>query len=417
MVDLVVLEHGAIQDVLEPRLEMAVQIREGEHGIVFVARDVAVPLENHAVLRQRPGLVGAEDVHRPEILDGVQALHDDLLPRHRERAPREAHRDDHRQQLGREADGDRQGEEEGLLPIVLGEPVDHEDEGHHDGDEADHEPGEARHALVEGGLDRRSREGAGDAAEIRPGTGLDDHGGGRPALHRGAEEAQVLLLERRAVAPLPRRLELLDGKRLAGEARLRDEEVAAGEDADVGRNHISRAQVHDVARDEPGERLLDRPAGTHDRRGEADHRAELLRRRVGPRLLREAQADAEHDHDGHDGGGADVTRREGDDGEDGQEQDQGVQARPQQQTETRVTFVARHDVRSVLLEAARSLLVREALRRASEPLEGNGWLGLGELREKRGNPDRGGDVPRCTAEVPGQHRRASSTSAAARQPA
>src|SRR2546427_9420793 len=33
-------------------------------------------------------------------------------------------------------------------------------------------------------------------------------------------------------------------------------------------------------------------------------------------LLREAQADAEHDHDGHDGGGADVTRREGDDGED-----------------------------------------------------------------------------------------------------
>src|SRR3989475_10902036 len=104
-------------------------------------------------------------------------------------------------------------------------------------------------------------------------------------------------------------------------------------------------------------------------------------------LLREAQADAEHDHDGHDGGGADVTRREGDDGEDGQQQDQGVQARPQQQTETRVTFVARHDVRSVPLEAARGLLLRETILRASEPFEDDGWLGLGELREQRGNPD------------------------------
>ena len=43
-------------------------------------------LEPDARLGQRAGLVGAEDVHAAEVVDGRQALDDDLLRRHADRA-------------------------------------------------------------------------------------------------------------------------------------------------------------------------------------------------------------------------------------------------------------------------------------------------------------------------------------------
>ena len=73
------LEHGAIEHVLEARLEVAVQIGEREHTFVSVAGDIAVALEEDVVLCEGAGLVGAEDVHRAEVLDGVEPLDDDAL--------------------------------------------------------------------------------------------------------------------------------------------------------------------------------------------------------------------------------------------------------------------------------------------------------------------------------------------------
>ncbi len=43
---------------------------------------------------------------------------------------------------GRQPDGDREAEEEGLEPVAFGEPDDQEDRADHDHHEADHEPGE-----------------------------------------------------------------------------------------------------------------------------------------------------------------------------------------------------------------------------------------------------------------------------------
>ena len=48
--------------------------------------DIEVPLEDDLVLRQGAGLVGAEDIHRPEILDGIKPFDDGLAPRHHDRA-------------------------------------------------------------------------------------------------------------------------------------------------------------------------------------------------------------------------------------------------------------------------------------------------------------------------------------------
>ena len=83
-----------------------------------------MPFEDDPVLRQRAGLVRAEHVHGAEVLDRVQPLDDDLLARHRDGAAREVGGDDHRQHLRREADGDRDSEEERLLEVVLDQAVD-----------------------------------------------------------------------------------------------------------------------------------------------------------------------------------------------------------------------------------------------------------------------------------------------------
>ncbi len=98
-----------------------------------------------------PVLSVHKHVHAAEILDGVEPLDDHLLAAHGERALGEADGDDHGQHLGREAHGHGQREEEGALPIVLGESVDEENQRHHHGHELDHEPGEAVEALVEAG--------------------------------------------------------------------------------------------------------------------------------------------------------------------------------------------------------------------------------------------------------------------------
>ena len=54
-----------------------------------------------------------------------------FLRRHRQRALGEADRDDHRQHLRRQPHRHRQREEEGLVPVVLGQAVDDEDQRHH----------------------------------------------------------------------------------------------------------------------------------------------------------------------------------------------------------------------------------------------------------------------------------------------
>jgi hypothetical protein len=114
-----------------------------------------------------------------------------------------------------------------------------------------------------------------------------------------------------------------------------------------------------------------------------DHGPQLLGRRVGPRLLREAQPDAKDDHGAHDDGGAGIARRDGDAGEDGEEKNERVQARPREEPEAPVTLFGGHDVRAVFRKAARRFVFRETLRRRAEPFQCGGWIGLRQLGEKR----------------------------------
>ena len=81
------LEHGDVEQVLQPGLEVAVQVGVLQHALDSSPRMSRCLFENDPVLRQRAGLVGAQDVHRPEVLDRIEPLDDHLLARHGDARP------------------------------------------------------------------------------------------------------------------------------------------------------------------------------------------------------------------------------------------------------------------------------------------------------------------------------------------
>ena len=220
-----VRQDGLVEQVLEPGLVVRVVVGVFQYALVLLADHVAVLLQDDAVLGERAGLVRAEHVHGAEVLDRVEALDDHLLPRHRDRADGERPRDDHRQHLGGEAHGDGEREEECLLPIVLGDPVEDEYDHRHHGHEAQQEQADAADALLEARERAPLEQALGDRPQVGRLSRIDDQGGRGAADHVGPEEGRVGQLQGVEGRPEHGSCRLLDGQRLTGQRGLRDEQV------------------------------------------------------------------------------------------------------------------------------------------------------------------------------------------------
>jgi hypothetical protein len=137
----------------------------------------------------------------------------------------------------------------------------------------------------------------GDRAEHGAPPRLDDEDPRRAAAHRRAKEHDVRPPSERRIAPDDSRL-LLHGERLAGHARLADEEIACLEDPSVCGNQVASREDEDVARNER--------VGVHhafdtvadDATGERQALLQLLDRGGGAVLLIEAeQRGTDHDRE------------------------------------------------------------------------------------------------------------------------
>jgi hypothetical protein len=159
-------EHGDVEEIAQPGLIGAVEIGVREYLIAVLPEPIDVTLQDHAVLGQRPGLVRAQHVHRSEVRDRVQALHDHLAVGHRDRPLREVHGDDHRQHLGRQSDRDGGREQQRLDPSALGQPIDQEHRRRNDQDETDHQSRETVDVLVEAARRACGGDDVRDAPEI-----------------------------------------------------------------------------------------------------------------------------------------------------------------------------------------------------------------------------------------------------------
>ena len=193
------------------------------------------------------GLVGAQQVHAAEVLDGVQAAHDHRGVRHPARPGRQGDRDDGRQHLWSHADREGDREEDGVDERAPEHHVDHED----DRGEPERHPGkkqaQARGALLEAGAHRPVGEGARHPPELGVRAREDRHGLTATAHDVAAlQEGAVPLRERgvggRGVGVLVARVGLAGQRGLVGLQGL------GGEHPAVARHDVAGVQHHDVAR-------------------------------------------------------------------------------------------------------------------------------------------------------------------------
>ena len=248
-------QNRLVERALHAAFELAVDIGIGDRRARLSAPRPSIA--RTSLMRgfgQRAGLVGAQHVHGAEIVDGRKALHDHLSLGQLHRRPGKRDRHDHRQQLRRQPDGERQREHQRFQHRPMEGNVHDQDKQHHQHGEAHDQHAETANADRKSGGRRLFRQARREMAERRLAAGPADENRRRAADHRGAGKDGVrrsggVFGARRGVAGL-----LLCRVRLAREERLVDEQIAAFEQPRIGGNEIAGDQFDNVA----GDQLVDR---------------------------------------------------------------------------------------------------------------------------------------------------------------
>ena len=164
---------------------------------------------------------------------------------------------DHRQELGRQPDGQRHREEQRLERVVLERDAHQQDEQHQD----DRRPQDQQAEPPQSALELRLRRRASPAARRCRRTSVCGPVAIASAVagaadDRGAEEHQCGASGPGRVAPVAAAACLVGRQRLAGQHRLLDGEVARLEQPRVGGHQIAGRQPEDVARHDVAQRRL-----------------------------------------------------------------------------------------------------------------------------------------------------------------
>ncbi len=87
---------------------MAVQPGAMQYMLAGLTRNIRMILQHNFILRQCAGFIGAQNIHRAEVLNRIKVLHDNFLFRELHRPAREGGGDDHRQHFRGEPYRDRE---------------------------------------------------------------------------------------------------------------------------------------------------------------------------------------------------------------------------------------------------------------------------------------------------------------------
>ncbi len=304
---------GFVDGVGESRLEGGVEKGVQQDLLALVAVDIQGAVEPDGPLGDRARLVGAQDVHAAEILDGGEPLHDDPLLCHPPCAMGEVDGDDRGEKLWGQPHGECHGEEEGLHDGPSEVDVEAEDDKDDEKGDLHEQKAEAAHTGLEVRLGRSDLEPLRNAAEFGCKPRVHDEGAGRAAHHMGPHEEGIGPRGKRDVGREDP-FHLVDGECLARECRLVDEEILRREDQAVAGNGVAGPQQRDIARHNllQGNLRLG-PVAKH--RGlDLDDLDELLHGIGGSPLLPEAQEAADPDDDEDDDGIRKIAEENGKDG-------------------------------------------------------------------------------------------------------
>ena len=253
-VDFRMFQHGYIQQILQPCLVVAVEVGHLQHIVRVFSLNIHMASQKNLVLRERAGFVRAKNIHGAKVLDGIQPLHNHLLPRQLHGAFGQCGRHDHGQHFRREANGNGHGKQESFCPAVLGQAVDEKHQRNHHEHEANQQPGDFVHALLElGGCAVGCGNALRQRAEIGLAAGMYHNGRGRAGHHIGAHEHQIFQIQRRCGISLFVNRKFLDGQRLPRHGRLADKQVFGCQQPAIGRHHIASSQGDNIS----GHQLLD----------------------------------------------------------------------------------------------------------------------------------------------------------------
>jgi hypothetical protein len=247
-------------------------------------------------LGERAGLVRADDGDRPERLDRRQPPDQRLTPQHALGADGQRDRDDRRQTLGDDGDGDADGGEDEFVNGLTGEGAHHHDK-RGDDDTGD---GEQRADTVEAALQRRRlvvhpTEQRGDVPQLGAHPGRHHQPNPAPVDDLRAGEGHAPAVGERGVAVVGP-WGLVDRFGLAGQRRLLHTQAGRLDDPQVGWHDVARLHHDDVARHQlrGGDGGVDTVAPYPHLGGR--HPAEPRDGPLGALLLHEPEGDEQH-HD------------------------------------------------------------------------------------------------------------------------
>ena len=272
---------------------------------------------------------------------------------------------------------------------TLGETVDKENGGHHDHDEADHQPCESIDAFVEGGQLALSGDLIGELSKVGFRSGMGDHADPVSADDARAHEADIRKVERIGRPPVHRQRRLFRRHRFAGKRPLVDKEVLGADEPQIRRDHVAGREPHEIA----GNELIDRNLGKtlrliirrrensaapFDARRRLDHRAEFGGGVVGAMLLDEGGRDRQDDHDQDDDGGAQVAEKIGRRRKREQQRVQGVlRAPPQLLDDARTVFLG-DPIGTARRQSCRRLVGLQPVGRRSEHQPDSARVGVAQ---------------------------------------
>ena len=174
-------------------------------------------LQHDFILGQRAGFIGAQNVHRAEVLNGIQMFDDHFLLGQFHRAACQRRSDNHRQHFRRQAYGDGERKQRRFPPVTFGITVNEQHHWCHHQHKANQQHTDATDTLLERVLLAFLFADA-PRQLTKPGMGAggDNHRLRRAAHHVSAHKAQGIALKRVALAGVAGVRHFLHWQRFAG---------------------------------------------------------------------------------------------------------------------------------------------------------------------------------------------------------
>ena len=158
-------------------------------------------VQGHFAAGERAGLVAAQNIDAAEVLHRLEMLDDHFLSRHVHGALAQRDRRDHRQELGRQSNRERDGEKQRLEKVVMKDDAHQQNKEHQQNGRLHDQETKLSCASFELGFRRLGGKASGDVAEGGVLARGHDQGCSRAADYGSAQKDFVLVACVRARLP------------------------------------------------------------------------------------------------------------------------------------------------------------------------------------------------------------------------